>query len=162
MLIISIYQLIEPSHYSDFLSHYINLAKSLYSDFLSHYINLAKSLYSDFLSHYINLAKSLYSDFLSHYINLAKSLKSDVLSHYINLAKSLYSDLLSQTRYDFLWARWVILSSELGRKMVFAIQKANLADIQSSRFRWYSFVFETQSRLVLILMITERQIWCIN
>ena len=35
--------------------------------------------------------------------------------------------------------------------MVFAIQKANLVEIQSSRFWWYSFVFErTQSRLVII------------
>ena len=33
--------------------------------------------------------------------------------------------------------------------MVFVIQKANLVDIQSSRFWCYSFVFErTQSRLV--------------
>ena len=37
--------------------------------------------------------------------------------------------------------------------MVFAIQKANLADIQSSRFRWYSFAFErTQIRLVSLLV----------
>ena len=37
---------------------------------------------------------------------------------------------------------YVLYCSELGRKMVFAIQKANLVDIQSSRFWWYSFVFE--------------------
>ena len=53
--------------------------------------------------------------------------------------------------------RWIFSEknpycSELGRKMsFFAIQ--NLVDIQSSRFRWYSFVFErTQSHLVLFLV----------
>ena len=35
--------------------------------------------------------------------------------------------------------------------LVFPIQKANLVEIQSIRFRWYSFVFERkQSRLVII------------
>ena len=44
---------------------------------------------------------------------------------------------------------YVLYYSELGRKMFFAIQKPNLVDIQSSRFRCYSFVFErTQNRLV--------------
>ena len=38
------------------------------------------------------------------------------------------------------------------KKSFFAIQKTNFVDIQSSRFRWYSFVFErTQSRLVFHL-----------
>ena len=36
--------------------------------------------------------------------------------------------------------------------LFFSIQKSNLVAIQSSRFRWYSFVFErTQSRLVVLL-----------
>ena len=39
-----------------------------------------------------------------------------------------------------------------GKKNDFCNPKSNLADIQSSWFWWYSFVFErTQSRLVLIL-----------
>ena len=82
------------------------------------------------------------------------------------------------TRYDLLGARRVILIFvkfsflikfyiALGRKMVFAIQKANLVDIQNSRFRWYSFVLEgTQNRLVLSWSIflvlvgaNNEQIW---
>ena len=50
----------------------------------------------------------------------------------------------------------VIYCSELVRKMVFDIQKANLVVIQSSRFRWYSFVFErTQSRLIGIWFFVD-------
>ena len=37
---------------------------------------------------------------------------------------------------------YVIYCSELVRKMVFAIQNANLVEIQSRRFRGYNFVFE--------------------
>ena len=51
------------------------------------------------------------------------------------------------------WAKNVIrlhIALNWGRKMFFTIQKANLVDIQSSRFWWYSFVFERmQTRLVL-------------
>ena len=59
---------------------------------------------------------------------------------------------------DLLRKKWVknlsrFYALNLGRKMVFAIQKANFVDIKSSRFRWYSFVFERmQSRLVSLLV----------
>ena len=44
--------------------------------------------------------------------------------------------------------------------MFFAIQKANFVDIQSSRFQWYSFLFErTQSRLVSLLITFEYALW---
>ena len=52
------------------------------------------------------------------------------------------------TRYDFLWAR----SFEKSPNVVLT-KIQNFIEIQSSRFRWYSFVFaRTQSRLVSLLV----------
>ena len=43
--------------------------------------------------------------------------------------------------------------------MFFASQKANLVDMQSSRFWWYSFVFErTQSRLALGQLLIKESV----
>ena len=50
----------------------------------------------------------------------------------------------------------ILVNFSYMRKIVFAIQKANLVDIQSSRFWWYSFVFErTQSHLVYCYTRTD-------
>ena len=51
--------------------------------------------------------------------------------------------------------------------MVFTIQKANLVDIKSSRFWWYSFVFErTPSRLVYFIFssnsLNKIKVLCID
>ena len=100
-------------------------------------------------------------------------LELDLISLLVNFSCELGQIM---TRYDFLWARWVILSNvwnwpkldlifDLGKlcmcigvnRWIFwkksqcdANQIQNFIEIRSSRFRWYSFVFaRTQSRLVL-------------
>ena len=68
-------------------------------------------------------------------------------------------------KWGYKFIEQVLYCSELGRKMVFAIQKANFVDIQSSRIRWYRFVFERmQSRLVyaFILYKWHNTICCLS
>ena len=105
-------------------------------------------------------------------------LEVDLISLLVNFSCELGQIM---TRYDFLWARWVILSNvwtdlnlifdQLGQLCmcigvnnlggsfekspnVVLTKIQNFIEIQSSRFRWYSFVFaRTQSRLVHILFL---------